>query len=44
MGADKKRVAGRHRFVLLEAPGRPVRGVELDDAAVAAAVASACGR
>ncbi|MGI9116184.1 MAG: 3-dehydroquinate synthase, partial [Gaiellales bacterium] len=42
MRADKKRVAGRTRFVLLEAPGRPVWGVELDDAAVAAAVGAAC--
>ena len=41
MRADKKRVAGRSRFVLLEAPGRPVWGVELDDAAVEAAVAAA---
>lgn len=39
MRADKKRVAGRTRFVLLEAPGRPVWGRELDDDAVAAAVA-----
>jgi shikimate kinase/3-dehydroquinate synthase len=43
MVADKKRVAGRHRLVLLEAPGRPVRGVELGDDVVAAAVAAACG-
>ena len=41
MRADKKRVAGTSRFVLLEAPGRPVWGVELDDAAVEAAVAAA---
>lgn len=42
MRADKKRVAGRTRFVLLEAPGRAAWGVELDDAAVSAAVAAAC--
>jgi 3-dehydroquinate synthase len=42
MRSDKKRVAGRTRFVLLEAPGQPVWGVELDDAAVAAAVDAAC--
>ncbi|MFM7553026.1 MAG: 3-dehydroquinate synthase family protein, partial [Actinomycetota bacterium] len=41
MRADKKRVRGAHRFVLLEAPGRAVWGVELDDAAVSAAVAGA---
>lgn len=41
MRADKKRVQGAHRFVLLEAPGRAVWGVELDDAAVAAALAGA---
>jgi 3-dehydroquinate synthase len=42
MRSDKKRVAGRTRFVLLEAPGQPVWGVELDDDAVAAAVDGAC--
>jgi len=42
MRSDKKRVAGRTRFVLLEAPGRPVWGVELPDDAVAAAVDAAC--
>ena len=42
MRSDKKRVAGRTRFVLLEAPGQPVWGVELDDDAVAAAVDAAC--
>lgn len=41
MRADKKRVAGRHRLVLLEAPGRAVWGVELDDAAVERAVTRA---
>jgi 3-dehydroquinate synthetase len=41
MRADKKRVQGAHRFVLLEQPGRAVWGVELDDAAVAAALAGA---
>ena len=42
MRADKKRVGGRTRFVLLEAPGRAVPGVDVDDAAVAAAVAAVC--
>jgi 3-dehydroquinate synthetase len=42
MRSDKKRVAGRTRFVLLEAPGQPVWGVELDDDAVAAAVDAVC--
>lgn len=41
MRADKKRVAGRLRFVLLHAPGAPRFGVDLDDATVAAAVAGA---
>ncbi|MGA0122330.1 MAG: bifunctional shikimate kinase/3-dehydroquinate synthase [Gaiellales bacterium] len=41
MRADKKRVQGAHRFVLLEAPGRPRWGVQLDEAVVAAAVAGA---
>ncbi len=40
MRSDKKREAGRTKFVLLEAPGRPVWGVDLDDAAVVAAVDS----
>ncbi len=43
MRSDKKRVAGRTRFVLLEAPGRPVWGRELDDAVVADAVRVAVG-
>ncbi len=38
MRGDKKRAAGRLRFVLLEAPGRPVHGVDPGDACVAAAV------
>jgi shikimate kinase/3-dehydroquinate synthase len=41
MRADKKRVRGAHRFVLLEAPGRAIWGVELDEAAVERAVARA---
>lgn len=43
MRADKKRVAGRLRFVLLAAPGEPRYGVDLDDALVVAAVARAVG-
>ena len=43
MRSDKKRSAGRVRFVLLEAPGRPRWGVELDDAVVSRAVSAACG-
>ncbi len=39
MRSDKKRVAGRVRFVLLAAPGDPRFGVDLDDATVEAAVA-----
>jgi shikimate kinase/3-dehydroquinate synthase len=41
MRADKKRVQGAHRLVLLEAPGRAIWGVEIDEAAVGAAVAGA---
>ncbi len=44
MRSDKKRSAGRTRFVLLESPGHPRWGVELDDAAVTAAVRAACPR
>ena len=42
MRSDKKRSAGRTKFVLLEAPGRAVWGVDLDDAVVEAAVAAVC--
>jgi 3-dehydroquinate synthase len=41
MRADKKRSGGRPRFVLLEAVGRPVIGVDPGDEAIAAAVARA---
>ncbi|HZR93355.1 MAG TPA: bifunctional shikimate kinase/3-dehydroquinate synthase [Gaiellaceae bacterium] len=37
---DKKAKGGRPRLVLLEAPGKPVRGVELPDDHVRAALAS----
>lgn len=43
MRADKKRVAGRLRFVLLAAPGAPRFGVDLADDLVEAAVARAVG-
>ncbi len=36
--SDKKRVAGRTRFVLLDAVGAPVHGIEVDPALVRAAV------
>jgi shikimate kinase/3-dehydroquinate synthase len=36
--SDKKRVAGRTRFVLLDAVGSPVHGIEVDPALVRAAV------
>ena len=35
MRHDKKRTAGTHRMVLLEAIGRPVYGVAVDDGALA---------
>jgi 3-dehydroquinate synthetase len=38
MRGDKKRVGGRVRFVLLDAPGRPVWGVDVPDDDVRAAV------
>jgi shikimate kinase / 3-dehydroquinate synthase len=38
MRADKKRSGGRPRFVLLEAVGRPVTGVDPGDAAIRGAV------
>ncbi len=38
MRADKKQTAGRPRFVLLEAAGRPVRGIDPGDDLIAAAV------
>ena len=41
MRHDKKRTAGTHRMVLLEAIGRPVFGVAVDDAALADAVRAA---
>jgi shikimate kinase/3-dehydroquinate synthase len=43
MRADKKRVAGRLRFVLLAEPGAPRYGVEIDDATIAATVAGISG-
>jgi 3-dehydroquinate synthetase len=39
LGRDKKAEGGRVRLVLLEAPGKPVRGVELPDEDVRAALA-----
>ena len=42
MRSDKKRSAGRTKFVLLEAPGRAIWGVDLDDDVVETAVAGAC--
>ena len=44
MRHDKKRVRGSHRFVLLDAPGRPVWGVEVAEDDVAAAVERAVAR
>jgi 3-dehydroquinate synthetase len=45
MRHDKKRTAGTHRMVLLEAIGRPVHGVAVGDDALAGAVRSAtCAR
>jgi 3-dehydroquinate synthetase len=45
MRHDKKRTAGTHRMVLLEAIGQPVHGVAVGDDALAAAVRSAtCAR
>ncbi len=41
MRHDKKRSAGAHRMVLLEAIGRPVYGVAVDDGALARAVRAA---
>jgi 3-dehydroquinate synthetase len=38
MRHDKKRTAGTHRMVLLEAVGRPLHGVAVGDDALAAAV------
>ncbi len=38
LGRDKKSAGGRPRLVLLEAPGRPVTGVELPEADVRAAL------
>nr|MBA2474686.1 3-dehydroquinate synthase [Actinomycetota bacterium] len=38
LGRDKKRAGGRVRLVLLEAPGRPVSGVELPEGRVRAAL------
>jgi 3-dehydroquinate synthetase len=40
---DKKARAGRVRFTLLEAIGRPVFGVDIEDELVAEAVARATG-
>ncbi len=40
LGRDKKVEAGRVRLILLEAPGKPVRGVELPDADVRRALES----
>jgi shikimate kinase/3-dehydroquinate synthase len=44
LGRDKKVEAGRVRLVLLEAPGKPVRGVELGDADVRRALESLVAR
>ena len=41
MRHDKKRIAGAHRMVLLEAIGRPVYGVAVDEDALAGAVRAA---
>ncbi len=41
MRHDKKRAAGTHRMVLLEAIGRPVHGVAVDDSVLAGAVRAA---
>jgi shikimate kinase/3-dehydroquinate synthase len=41
MQHDKKRARGAHRFVLLEAVGRPVRDVEVPEALLAEVVAGA---
>ncbi len=41
MRHDKKRAHGAHRFVLLEALGRPVRDVEVPDRLLAEVVAAA---
>ena len=40
LGRDKKVEAGRVKLVLLEAPGKPVRGVELPDEDVRRALES----
>jgi 3-dehydroquinate synthetase len=40
LGRDKKVEAGRIKLVLLEAPGKPVHGVELPDADVRRALES----
>lgn len=44
LGRDKKGAAGRPRLVLLEAPGRPVTGVELPEDEVRAALESLIAR
>ena len=41
MRHDKKRAHGAHRFVLLEAVGRPVHDAEVPDDLLAEAVAAA---
>ena len=41
MRHDKKRAAGTHRMVLLEAIGRPVYGVAVDEQVLAEAVRAA---
>jgi 3-dehydroquinate synthase len=41
MRHDKKRSAGAHRMVLLQAVGRPVHGVEVDETLLAGAVRAA---
>ena len=43
MRHDKKRTAGQHRMVLLEAIGRPVFGVPVDEGVLAGAVRAAVG-
>jgi shikimate kinase/3-dehydroquinate synthase len=43
MRHDKKRAAGEHRMVLLEAIGRPIHGVPVDEQVLAGAVRAATG-
>ncbi len=43
MRHDKKRTAGEHRMVLLEAIGRPIHGVAVGERVLAGAVRAATG-